>query len=469
MTVLCKKSSNYVTKSNTKNLLALILPQLKYFFILLLFTLLHNPAFAQADYMAQSGLLGQTGFLSQPDLKIIEPPPAAKPMPPVPKRIMRPVSLTNAVEKKSGEKKGSTPSAPKTDIAANSIYNQLAEQANAKTFTVVSGSVNGTYIVLANDMSFVLDEPDKMRVLPVIGRGSYNNIYDVLLLKGIDAALVSSDVLEIVKRENKVPNIDQRLAYITALTNEEMHILVPESIKTIEDLRDKRVNFDVKGSGTSISAQFVFDRLGIKVQPSFVEAATAHGMVAKGELEASVFISPKPVRAIENIQSSSKLRFLEIPYDNRLEDVYYPATFDFADYPALVQAGKPVNTIAAKTLLITYNWGLNTERYKRTQQFVEAFFSKFYEFRRATRHPKWKEVNLAATYSGLPRFKGATDWLIVDAQGNKSDEVIKTQLRQYLEDRAPKYFNKSAPNPLSEEEQDKIFEDFSKWRQKRRS
>lgn len=464
MKIVAFQYSDDVFKFVAKNLLALFSTHLKLVFFIATFTLSHNSAFAQTDYLAQSGLLGQTGLLGQSDLKIIDPPPITRPVPQPLKKNMRPIYLESQVEKKQPQQV-----IPKADLSANSVYNRMAEQANAKTFTIVSGSVNGTYVVLANDMSFVLDEPDKMRVLPVLGRGSYNNIYDVLLLKGIDAALVSSDVLEIVKRENKIPNIDQRLVYITALTNEEMHILVPETIKSIEDLQGKRVNFDVKGSGTSISTQLILDRLGIKVQPSFVDASTAHAMVARGELEASMFISPKPVRAIENIQASSKLRFLEIPYDKRLEDVYYPASLDFADYPALVPVGKPVNTIATKTLLITYNWGLNTERYQRTQRFVEAFFSKFYEFRRAARHPKWKEVNLSATFSGLSRFKAATDWLNLDARVNKSDETIKTQLRQFLEDRAPRYFNKSAPNPLSEEEQDKIFDDFSKWRQKRRS
>jgi hypothetical protein len=64
-----------------------------------------------------------------------------------------------------------------------SAYDRLVEQANNHTVAVVSGTVNGSYIQLANDMSFVLDDADKLRVLPVIGRGGYENIYDVLLLK----------------------------------------------------------------------------------------------------------------------------------------------------------------------------------------------------------------------------------------------------------------------------------------------
>src|SRR3954471_13900249 len=48
----------------------------------------------------------------------------------------------------------------------------LAERANASTVTVISGTVLGTFIQIANDMSFILDEGDRLRILPVIGKGA---------------------------------------------------------------------------------------------------------------------------------------------------------------------------------------------------------------------------------------------------------------------------------------------------------
>ena len=42
---------------------------------------------------------------------------------------------------------------------------------------------------------------------------------------------------------------------------------------------------------------------------------------------------------------------------------------------------------------------------------MEALFTKLPEFQKPPRHPKWVEVNLAATVPGWRRFKAAQDWL----------------------------------------------------------
>jgi hypothetical protein len=42
---------------------------------------------------------------------------------------------------------------------------------------------------------------------------------------------------------------------------------------------------------------------------------------------------------------------------------------------------------------------------------VEAFFPKIAEFQKPPRHPKWREVNIAATLPGWSRFPAAQEWL----------------------------------------------------------
>ncbi len=350
----------------------------------------------------------------------------------------------------------------KNSVKYNTSYEKMVIDANAKTVSLVSGTVNGTYIVMANDISFVLDEADKLRVLPVIGRGGYENIYDVLLLRGIDMGFIRSDALEIAKKEGKVSDVANRLTYIAALMNDEMHVVTPETITSIEQLRGKRVNLDIQGSGTSRSGALMFERLGIEIVPSFNDAGTAYGMVARGEIEASLFIGAKPIRTVGNIPSASNLHLLDIPYDKRLEDIYYPASFENSDYPTLVPVGKSVSTIAAKTLLVTYNWPQNTERYKRVALFVATFFSKFEDFKKPNRHPKWREVNIAATFPGLPRFKAATDWLIHQSDPIPQNDKAKTELLQFLEEKS-----KQSGQNISKTDQDKLFDDFTRWKQNR--
>jgi hypothetical protein len=46
-----------------------------------------------------------------------------------------------------------------------------SEQLNQNTVAIVSGNPNGTYLQVAYDMSAVLDDAERLRVLPVVGKG----------------------------------------------------------------------------------------------------------------------------------------------------------------------------------------------------------------------------------------------------------------------------------------------------------
>jgi hypothetical protein len=59
-------------------------------------------------------------------------------------------------------------------------------RANAGTVGV-SGGIDGTYVRIAADLAAVLDDGQTLRVLPVLGKGSLQNLADILYLRGIDA------------------------------------------------------------------------------------------------------------------------------------------------------------------------------------------------------------------------------------------------------------------------------------------
>src|SRR4051794_40097059 len=118
------------------------------------------------------------------------------------------------------------------------------ERANQNTVTIISGTPAGTYLAVAYDMSAVLDDGDNLRVLAVAGRGSVQNVRDILNLRGIDMGIVQSDVMTHFKQKGELGrNIDQKLVYITKLYNEEMHLVVNAQINDIKDLAGKKVNF----------------------------------------------------------------------------------------------------------------------------------------------------------------------------------------------------------------------------------
>jgi hypothetical protein len=134
--------------------------------------------------------------------------------------------------------------------------------------------------------------------------------------------------------------------------------------------------------------------------------------VKSGEIAATALIAGKPVRSMSALTRSDRLHFVPFPYPTQLIGDYLPATFTHEDYPELIPAGDSVDTVAVGAVLICYNWQKsNADRYRRVQRFVEAFFPKISEFQKSPRHPKWREVNLAATLPGWTRFEVAQTWL----------------------------------------------------------
>src|SRR5215213_7259099 len=73
--------------------------------------------------------------------------------------------------------------------------------ANANTIGVISGEADGTYIRIGADLANVLDGDD-VRLLPIIGRGSLQNLRDVMVLRGVDIGSVRRDAREQLKAES---------------------------------------------------------------------------------------------------------------------------------------------------------------------------------------------------------------------------------------------------------------------------
>jgi len=280
----------------------------------------------------------------------------------------------------------------------------LAARANAGTVGVISGGVDGTYIRIANDLSAVLDRGDELRVLPIIGRGSVQNLSDIMFLRGIDIGIVQSDVLAFAQRERLFPSVTSLVQYIAKLYDEELHLLARPGINRVEDLAGQRVNVDLRGSGTAMTASLVFHGLGVDVQTTNDPQDTALERLKRGEIAAMAFVAGQPARIFASVPPGSGLHFLEVPLTPALVDTYLPSRLTAERYPNLVEAGGGVDTVAVGAVMAVYAWQPGTERHRKVARFIEAFFSRFDEFQRPPRHAKWREVNLAAQVPGWTRF-----------------------------------------------------------------
>jgi len=325
---------------------------------------------------------------------------------------------------------------------------------------LISGGIGGTYIRIATDLASVLNEGDELRILPIVGQGSVQNITDILYLKGIDVGIVQSDVLAYIKTRGLHRNIDKRIHYITKLYNEEFHLVGGREIEDIRDLEGKAVNFGVAGSGTFMTATTVFEKLGINVTPVSHDQALAIEKIRSGEIAATVFVAGKPAGAVGELKSTYGLQLIPVPYDPALQQAYLPARFTAQDYPELVANGESVNSIAVGAVMAVYNWTKDEDRKKRVERFITSFFSSIEEFRKEPRHRKWREVNIAAKLPGWQRVDAAERWLAENADAN--GEPLKVTFSAFLDEAAA-----SGAEVPTGAARDALFRKFMKWQKQR--
>jgi TRAP transporter TAXI family solute receptor len=353
----------------------------------------------------------------------------------------------------------------------------LRERRNAWTVGVAGGQLSGTYMTLADELAEVLDDGDNLRVIPSVTYGAASNLDDLLYLRGVDVAMVQSDVFEYFRTQRKTLNLENRIHYIIRLPVSEMHVLAGADIKSIEDLRGKKVSFGPAGSASSLTGTIVFQRLGVKVDHVLLDNATALQKLKSGELAALVRVIGKPVGFFAQIPPNSGLHLVPIPFSKIFTDHYTLGEFSSQEYPTLVPQGGKIDTIAVPAVLAVFNWPKNTVRYRRVQRFTEALFTKWDKFMEPHRHPKWRDVNLAATVPGWTRWSVAEEML---SRMQTDPKVAEFQQKDEFQQRAGDSwqkdmradgsgsFLKSVIN-LTEEQREELYHEFLQRHKQRES
>jgi TRAP transporter TAXI family solute receptor len=300
---------------------------------------------------------------------------------------------------------------------------------NQNTVTLITGTIGGTYVQFGADLASVLDDGNKLRVLPIVGRGSVQSVADILFLQGVDIGIVRADTLDYLERKGFAKDIKKQFTYVTKLYNEEMQIIAPKSINSLRDLEGKTVSVDLPNGSTFVTVLTVADRIGMKANWVYIEQRIAMEKLKKGEVDAVIVVGGKPYKSVSTFNNDGRFHLVKVDYEKPLQGDYLPATLTAKDYPNLIAEGESVDTIAVPALLAAYNWAPNTDRYRKIANFVDAFFTKFPQFQNPPFHPKWKEVSLAAPLAGWTRLPAAQQWLdthgIEPVARGRFDEFLK--------------------------------------------
>ena len=282
---------------------------------------------------------------------------------------------------------------------------------NANTVTLISGTIGGTYVQFGADLASVLDDGNKLRVLPIVGRGSVQSVADILFLQGVDLGIVRADTLDYLERKGFAKDIKKQFTYVTKLYNEEMHVIAPKSIHNLKELDGKTISVDLPNGGTFVTALTVFERLGIKPNFVYIEQRIAMEKMRQRRNRCRDRGRRQAVQVREQIQGRPVS-----PRDGRLRQAAAGRlSAGDPDRQGLSQpdrggrerstpsrcrrcwppiTGRPTPTAIASSRC---SWMPSSPN---SRQFQNPPF-----------HPKWKEVSLAAPLADWNRFPAAKQWL----------------------------------------------------------
>jgi TRAP transporter TAXI family solute receptor len=339
--------------------------------------------------------------------------------------------------------------------------------ANANTVIIMASGSTSIFTRFAEEMQQTLDDKKEhsLRILPLLGNSGEQSMLDLLYLRYIDMGIMDDNMVEHFKKigSGRYNNIDDRIRFIAKLLDNEFHLIARNEIRTITDLSGKKVNFYQPMSSTALLSENLFKTLGINVIPVYYHQAAANQLLKNGEIAAIARANGAPVSFVQQFKKADGVHFLSVDASlknyGQLLELYSPAYLKHEDYPELIPPGQRIPTIANSTVLATYNWPENSDRYRKVANFVNRFFDNIDKFMLEPRHPKWRQINLAANVTGWKRFKPAEDWL----NSHKTKMANSAKIREAFEGFLQEYKKSNPTSGLDDAKVETLTVQFFQW------
>jgi uncharacterized protein len=328
----------------------------------------------------------------------------------------------------------------------------LVEKVNRATVTLITGDLYSTGAQMAQDLGSVINHGDDRRLLPVLGINSSQNVTDLLLLRGVDMALVNEDTLQRLDQSGKIPELKNRLRYIAELGLDKVYIIAGSAFPDVRSLAGQPVNLGPGGTADT-TASLLLEALGVAVLPIAIDHRLAIERIGKGELAATILVGANLRKLFADVEPSSDLRLLPIAFDPPRAP-YVPYVLEGNQPGGLVQPGTSLKTVAVPLVLVTNNWPPNHFRFKKVQEFVNVFRAGFDDLQQPPHAAEWRGFNPAVELAGWQRFAPA-----IEAFGDFQPDLGKvSELRKSFE----KFVTAAGTDlaKLTDAEREKLFEQF---------
>lgn len=281
-------------------------------------------------------------------------------------------------------------------------------------FRIGTGGTAGTYYPVGGMIANAVSQNTKIVATAQASNGSVGNVNGIAG-GAMEAGFSQSDVATWAQTGTGIWEGKPAISGLRAIANlypESLHIVVKKGagIKSVADLKGKRVALDEPGSGTLVNARVVLAAYGITekdLKPEYIKPNQAGDKMKDGALDAFFFTGGAPAGAIAELASSGAGIDL-LPIDGSQADALRKSSPFFAvdNIPAETYKGVgAVKTLAVGAQLVTSDKA-DTET---VYQFTKAMYGDAAQKLLQAGHAKGKYITVknAVQGVGIPFHPGA--------------------------------------------------------------
>ena len=295
-------------------------------------------------------------------------------------------------------------------VAALALGGAQAQQ----FFRIGTGGTAGTYYPVGGMIANAVSQPGKIVVTAAATNGSVANVNGISG-GAMESGFSQSDVATWAQKGTGIfegkPHVPG-LRMIANLYPETIHVVVRKGsgIKSVVDLKGKRVALDEPGSGTLINARLVLAAYGVlesEIKPEYIKPNQAGDKMKDGSLDAFFFTGGAPAGAIAELASSGSGIEL-LPIDGPQAQGLRMASPFFANDSIPAETYKGV--AAVNTLAVGAQWVTSDKADAETvYQITKGLYSEATQKALQAGHAKGKLITLqnAVQGVGIPFHPGA--------------------------------------------------------------
>lgn len=277
-------------------------------------------------------------------------------------------------------------------------------------FQIATGSTTGTFFPVGEAIAGLISHPPGVNRceaanvcgppgLIVSARTSEGTMDNLLSVNdgSVESGLAQSDVVAAaVKGEGpfKSKGKQSHVRAIASLFSEEVHLVVAEkaNIRSIADLKNKRVSLGLAGSGVGFTAREILTAYHVpegRLKQAALDTPAAIALMKQGKLDAFFAVAGVPIDGVGDLLASHTAKLVPItgPLRDRLlkaEPALEPATIDYPGQPS-------VATVSTRALWIVRDSVPEGLVYGITR----ALFNPANREALSASHPSAREIGLA--------------------------------------------------------------------------